>query len=297
MVVMQGVSAHEKTLRDAIVDLLAYFAVFGLPLTERDIYLYLPVKTTPVAVKVHLERLMQRGKLQKLKDRYGLRKVDYNQLEVFASRQQELLKKAKAWAKLFSLPPFIKSVVLVSSVAYGCPNETSDIDLVVVTSPNRIYLSKAYLYAFFRNFDINSSREKTNRLGISALLTTNGARFERDVYGLDVQRLPWLLSARPLYGHSVWHSLLKHNEFVRANAPNYVWDKTDPKFSYSSISTLDKLDTYGYKRYLRNVAKNPLYHKPEAFVRVRPDIIVINAHHGPYLQTKQASYEQIRQAA
>ncbi|MBI2798392.1 hypothetical protein HYX70_03825 [Candidatus Saccharibacteria bacterium] len=292
-----SVVQHEKRLRSAILDLLSYFAVFELPLSAGQIYQYLPVKTTPVAVRVHLSKLIKRGKLQAIDDRYGLRGVNYNKLQAFAANQPRLLKKAKRWSRVFAALPFVKSVVLVSSVAYGCPTEDSDIDMVVVTSPNRIYLTKAYLYGLFHRFDIDSSKQKQNRLGISALFSTNGVKFERDVYGLDPQRLPWLLTAQPLYGAHTWYELLKNNSFVRQNAPNYSWPESNVKLGYMSLSWLDKLDNYAYKRYLRKVSQNPMYREKRAFVRVRPDIIVINAHHGEYLQAKQDRYDQIRAGA
>ncbi len=294
---------HEQRLRDAILDLLAYFAFFGLPCNEQQIFQLLPVKTNPVAVHVHVQKLLKRGKIIALpKQTYGLKDITYINVLACQKDQALLLKRAKLVTALLRPLPFIKSVAIMSSIPYGyCRVARSDIDLVFVTSPNRVFISSYLVVRLINLLGINTLSKdmvltKPGRIDQNAYITTNGAKFDKDLAKFDKHHQIWLALAQPLYGHDYWYQIVDKSPFVRQGLPNFQPPRYSHKIPRNGLSLLNRVDNYGYRRYLRHVANNPLMHTPDAFVRVRPDIIRARTVDNLWVREATRRIAEIRQA-
>lgn len=269
----------ERDIREGILDLLAYFAVWGLRLDFDTLYSYLQVRAGHLAVKKQLNNMQKRGKVSLVKGKYGLAKHKYPNQEKQSKYQVQLLSKAKRWSRLIRLLPSVKSIVVVNSVAYGNAHSQSDIDLFIITSPNRIFITKGFLmYALKLLNQLEDQHTSASRFSLGMFLTTKGVKLEKDMMKVNEPDLVYrMITAKPVYGSQVWNSLLKSDTYMYEKLPNYVWPKTQIRIHGSGFRALDRLDNIGYRRHLRHTASQAKSHHPDAFIRVRPDII--NLHH------------------
>lgn len=270
----------ERKTEQGILRLMAYYAVHGLPVTEAEMNSYIGIKTGHLAIKEALRELVQAKKI-KLDSGgyYRLAKHTYNDREVTSRRQQELLTKAKRWGGLIGLLPFVKAVVVVNSAAIGNVGADSDIDLFIVTKPNRIYITKGILmYGLKFVQQLETSERKAGQFSLGMFATTAGVNWQRDVMAENDPHLGyWLMLAKPVYGAAIWYDMLKSSTYVQETFPNYVWPKSEIRVYSGGVPWLDQLDNKGYRKHLKHTAGQPKMHTKAAFVRVRPDILNLHA--------------------
>lgn len=272
---------HSKHLQASILDCLCYYAVFGLRLTTEQIFQLMDCKATVVSIDAELKALRRRKLIVGYKDgTYGLRDHNYPPRAPSQVAQTKLLKRAKRLSQALRWMPWIKSVVVVNSVAFGnCTNE-SDIDLLFVTTPHRLYITKGMVYYLLNVLRLReTNKSKAGRFSLGWWVTTNGFDVERDLsQKFDLQhRYHWLLAAKPVYGDKIWQQLLASSPSLRNHFPNYSFVHHTLPINIIRISSLDKLDSRGFRTHLRHVAQQPQYQRSDAFLRIRPDLVIQNS--------------------
>lgn len=270
----------ERRIEQAILRLAAYFAVFALSISEQEVNQYIGVTAGHLAIRNALKSLVADKQLI-LDDEgyYRLPDQAYHSKEHALKRQHKLLAKAESWARLFGIMPFVKSVVVVNSAAIGNVRADSDIDLLIVTTPNRAYVAKGILMYTLRLLrQLENKKHKAERFSLGMFITTAGVNWQRDIMAVNEPHLTyWLMLAKPVYGERVWYELMHNSPLVAQAFPNYVWPKSEIRVYANGFSWLDQLDSKGYKKHLKHTAGQPKMHTKEAFVRVRPDIINLHA--------------------
>ena len=289
-----SVQIKEKEVSSSVLDLLAYFAVMSIRLDFDTLYSYLPIRTGHLVVKKQLRSLIRQGKVQCIDNLFGLKGYKYTSQKRPQARRAELLKKARRWSRLIRLIPAVKSVVVINSVAYGNVHSGSDIDLFIITTPNRIFLTKGFLMYFLKLIkQLEDQQVSAGRFSLGMFVTTKGVKLEKDMMKVNNPDLaPRMVTGIPVYGADTWYGILKNDPYLQAHLPNYIWPKTSIRIHGSGIKLLDKLDDIGYRRHLSHTASQPKTHHPDAFIRVRPDII--NLHHKDATQHIAEKWMSIR---
>ena len=270
----------ERNTEHGILGIMAYYAVHRLPIGEDEVNSYIGMKTGHLAIKEALREMVAAGKIEEDSDGYyRLAEHSYHSRADTRRRQDRLLTKAKRWGRLFGLLPFVKAVVVINSAAIGNVRADSDIDLFIVTKPNRIYITKGILmYGLKLLRQLETAEHKAGRFSLGMFATTAGANWQRDIMAVNGPHLGyWLMLARPVYGASIWYDLLKSSDYVQEVFPNYVWPKSQIRVYSGGLTWLDQLDNKGYRKHLKHTAGQPKMHTKEAFVRVRPDILNLHA--------------------
>ncbi len=282
-------------LAGSVLDLLAYFAVFRLPLAEAEINQLLPVKTSHLAIRDEIKDLIKRGKIHIIGDYLGLKGIKYLSRDEQLKRQAKLLAKAKRWSYLFRLLPYVKSVVVVNSVSFGNIHSANNIDLLIITKPNRAYIAKGSLMYGLRLLgQLETATKTAGKFRLGMFLTTAGVNSQKDIMKQnDPHLLYWLVMAKPVYGASIWYGLLKKDRYAFEALPSYVWPSTDIHVYANGLRLLDRLDDRGYRVHLKHTSRQPKTHTDQAFIRVRPDII--NLHNLDRSAEIATKYCQIRQ--
>lgn len=280
-----------KQISEAILDEVSYFAVFGIKLTAQQIYNFLSVKTSFVATKQQLNKLVANKKLRLVGDEYSI--VDYKYTRLNSTYQDRLLKRAKRLSYLLRIMPWIKSIVVINSVSYGNCNSSSDIDLLFVSSTHRMYIAKGIVYYLLKTLGLKeSANSRAGKFSTGWWITTKGAVIEKD-FGETVEPhvSRWVLMAKPVYGENFWQQALASSEYLKKRFPNHNFMRPKLPVETPYINFLDKIDSLGYRMHLRHVSRQAKYHLPNAFLRIRPDIIV-QCH--ATLDEINSKYENIR---
>lgn len=278
---MAAMSAEQKesTIREAILDLVAYFAVFGLPVHQDRLISLLSVRASHLAILTIAQQMVDDGKLIHIEDAYGLANVHYADIEQMRMHCEYLLRKAHRVGKLVGLIPFVKAVCVMNSVAIGHANEDSDIDLLIVTTPGRIFIANSVLTKLFSLIRIiETSEHRASRFSLNMLLTTRGVVFEKDIMQENEPDLVYrMMTVVPVYGERRWYEVLRASSYLKAAVPNYLWPTGNRTIDRSGWKLFDRLDDRGYRTHLKRTSRQKKNLQPEAFIRVRPDIINLQA--------------------
>lgn len=277
---MTSIDEHQLRLQQAIIEVLCYAAVFRHALSEDEIFSYLPIATMQIAHREALRQLQNRKKILKIGSFYGLARFKYPNPHNGQDSQTRLVNKAEQYAQFFGLLPAIESIAIAGSGGFGNADKNSDINLVVITRPHRVYVAKGALHYSLSLLRQRATAEaRGGHFALNLFLTTGGVNFQKDIMKVPKPHLSyWLLSAKPLFGSNVWYSLMKQQDWLVERFPNYSWPKVELTLPRIGLKPLDSLDEIGYRRHLQHVAKQTGYKKVGSFLRLRPDIINQNTH-------------------
>lgn len=140
-------------IRNDILSTLAYFDIFTYPLKKRDIWLFLPNVYEHDAFEMALQVLIgnclifKMGEFYSLQNNYSIaqRRCRGN------DRARELLATAKKIAVLLSGFPFVRGVAVSGSLSKNYADESTPIDLFIITARNRLWIARTCMLCF-KNF-------------------------------------------------------------------------------------------------------------------------------------------------
>ncbi len=186
--------------------------------------------------------------------------------------------------------------MVVNSLSYGNVTRRSDIDFLIVTKPNRVYLTKGILmYSLKFLSQLETAKKKARRFSLGMFLTTNGVNFKNDIMKTNEPHLAYyLIMAKPIYGAKCWYGLIKNQAGLTKRFPNYSWSLTGLNIYPKGLSLFDIIDEIGYHKHLKHTASQPKNKKSQAFIRLRPDII--NLHALERSTEIAMDYQQIRKS-
>lgn len=143
-----------RSLATAVVQTVAYVDVFDYPLLPAEVHRYLIAMAAPLAA---VEKLLSDGHLvpQHLERREGYVTLPGRQ-QIVATRQEreaiarQLWPSAVYYGGLIASLPFVRMVAVTGSLAVNNSEPGSDIDYLVVTANDRLWLSRAFIILIVR---------------------------------------------------------------------------------------------------------------------------------------------------
>jgi hypothetical protein len=139
-------------LERAILRTVAYSDVFDYPLTAAEVHRYLVGRAaSPAEVAQALAKLRDRvlstdDGLVALKGRDGLFETRRRRL----GHAERLWPSARRWARIVGRLPLVRMVSVTGALAVDNVEADADIDLLVVTVPGRVWLSRALITQLVR---------------------------------------------------------------------------------------------------------------------------------------------------
>jgi hypothetical protein len=216
-IILHLVSKDTISLHEAIVAEVAFFDIFdtALRIDELQKYLYRwdnsPSEDDIRAAVRGLDGMVRchRG-LYCLKDRDAVcEKRGEHQ-----KRTDKLLRRVKLYCRFLKYVPFVRFVGVCNTVAFGAPDEQSDIDLFIVVKNDRMFMTRLLITALFQLFGVRRHGQQiARRFCLSFFVTQRGMdlhdiQLNRD----DVYLYYWLRTMRPVLGNmKVYKRFLKLN--------------------------------------------------------------------------------------
>ncbi len=150
----QDSSSDESLLEARVLATLAYSSQFQSPLTAREVWLRLPgLSVTSQQVEEILNHLVKCGLCSKVGSLFQL--VGDNVVDIHLERQKEASSKQASVILLVSIArhlPWVKAVAVTGSLALGAVDADDDIDVMVVASFRRLWLTRLVLLMFSSMF-------------------------------------------------------------------------------------------------------------------------------------------------
>ncbi|MBS1543060.1 MAG: hypothetical protein JST14_05470 [Bacteroidetes bacterium] len=148
-------------LEEGVLKTLSYYDLFDYPLTPTEVFHYLPTNhTTECEVESALKHLEQRCLVFAMNGFYSMRQDPWLGMRRIKGNRmaKEHMRIARNKARLISLFPFTRSVMISGSLSKGYADEESDIDFFVITASGRLWITRMLLVLFKRLFLLNNHK-------------------------------------------------------------------------------------------------------------------------------------------
>lgn len=127
------------------------------------------------------------------------------------SVSRDLLKRDGRILAFIARTPFVRMVALSGSLAHLNADSTADLDLFVITAPNRVWSVTVFLLVMAK------LRGWRQRLCLNYIVSEHAMQVEpRDLFSANQ-----VIHLRPLCGEDVYDRFVKSNAFVRDFYPNF----------------------------------------------------------------------------
>ncbi len=229
-------------IEKAIIKTLAYFEVFGRPLTFEEIWQFLyRTPASKLQVLIALEKLEKKKQIFKKDQYYCL--IDRKSIIDKFFQNQELIKKRwgkVAWViKILKLLPFIKNISIINSLSFGTSNEDSDIDLLVITKKGRLWTTRALIVLVLEIVGQNKNKwYKAGKFCLGFAFDETRLNLEKIAKNFEPHFVYWLANLWPVYDRGFYRKLIEEN-LLNKFLPN--WQMPTIKNQSQKMGLIEKL--------------------------------------------------------
>jgi len=141
-------------LSTSIKQTLLYSQLFSFPLRKKELYnrLITPPSVSFPIFKQKLKTLIKQGKIKTLKNYYFLpgREKTVNKREQLTKNYPEKYQKVKKAAQAIAQIPQVSFIGLTGNLALGIAQVKDDLDLMIITKPNSLWLTRFKVYCLLK---------------------------------------------------------------------------------------------------------------------------------------------------
>ena len=206
---------------------LAYFEVFGYPLTKEELFerLWQPPRVGYAEYLAVLDGLAAR---REVGSRHGYFFLTSGEIDVEGRRRAVLLVEeklgiARRVVRRLAWLPFVRLAAVCNTVAAGWPGPDSDIDLFIVVRAGRLWTTRFLITALASILNARRSRGAVaNRVCLSFYVTDAGLDLSRVALPApDIYLAYWINELIPLYERgSAMSDFVRANQWVLEYTPN-----------------------------------------------------------------------------
>lgn len=231
----------DATLEKSILQTLAYFQVFNFPLTAWEIYknLYLPPNLTDFSAVLKTLNRLTPCTLQTQEGFYFL--PGQNQLVSIRKKRYRLAQKkiqnAKPYLRLIRRLPFIQGVFLCNNLAYQNAPWESDVDLIILTAPGRLWSARFFSTGLIKLLNKRPGpRNQRNKICLSFYLSQDNLNLQSLAYPQDIHLVYWLNQFLPLYeaGPNLGQAFYQANRWTGKFLPNFFLSTPSPNWTLTA---------------------------------------------------------------
>ncbi len=215
-----------KSIKEAIYQTIVFFDIFDYPLTDWEIWRYLPIKISFLKVREVLQ-IRDKNRLSKQGAYYfllGREKIIQKRNHRYNYTQRKI-KRALRISRIFRFIPWIEMIAIGNIIGSHNLKDDSDIDFFIITKKNRIWISRFFTTLIAKLLllrpRVNNVRDK---ICLSFYLSEDN---------LDLQKLHlpekkdwyfiyWLSGLVPIYErNNNYQKLIDHNQWLLKFLPNW----------------------------------------------------------------------------
>jgi len=239
-------------LEQAIYRTVAYFDIFGYPLTLLELHrwLFFPNGSATIA---EISQVLQG---QELKDAIELRDgfvmlrgrselvAVRHERYVIAQRKFAIARMACRWLRLVG---FIRGVAVCNNLGYSNATAESDVDVVVLAAPGRLWLVRLWTIMVTTLLGVRlHSTVKRDKVCLSFYVTSDARLASVALSDPDIYLIYWLATLTPLYGATAWKRWLhEHETWLQQWLPNSSTYSTSKRRGVSDSLLLRRVKHLG----------------------------------------------------
>lgn len=190
---------------------LAYFDVFGFGLSLKDLSKFiLGEKDAQTDNHLKIELIKLKNEIINIEGKYFLK--NSNPAGLFNAN--EVLTKAMNSAKWFEYIPFVEFVAVCNYLPIGIADQESDIDVLIVTKVNRIFIARLFTTVVLHVLRLRRHGKRVRgRFCLSFYVNEAFLDFSDLLIDNDIYFAYWLLALHPIYGDiSIYENIQSENQ-------------------------------------------------------------------------------------
>lgn len=204
----------------SILKVIAYFNVFNYPVKEEEIRSFLDADYNDGQINEALDFLIAKEMIFHVEEFYMLQQ-DHGWIKRRKEgneRAKKQLQIAEKVAALLFRFPYVRSVAVSGSLSKQFADEKADIDLFIITAPNRLWIARTFMHLF---------KKLTFLAGRQHWFCMN---YYIDEAGLEIREkniytATEIITAIPFRGKDVFNKFLLSNSWVKKYFPQFVFDE------------------------------------------------------------------------
>lgn len=223
-----------------ILNTIIYFDLFDFPLTEQEIFQYLYTggmeggnySLLEVAeclqTSENLKKIITpaaRGGFYCLKNREEIIKIRLERYNIAAQKYKLALRAIR----IFKFLPFLKLAAVCNSLSYFNARKESDIDLFIIASQGRLWLTRLVLIFIITILGLRPPREKAkDKICLSFYVAEDHLDLSDAKMGAnDIYFNFWLATLQPVYlREDYFAKLISTNAWLKKYFPNWLPKQT-----------------------------------------------------------------------
>lgn len=208
-----------EELKKNIIKTLLYYDIFSHPLKPDEIYSFLPRNSiTKSDVKKFLETAAKQGSVPFAeKDGYYYIKPAEENISKRIIKENyslKMWKRAALVTHIIKRFPFVRAVFVTGSLSKNSSDPASDLDFMLVTKKNRLWISRTLLMLFKKIFFLNSYKF----FCINYYITEDNLVItERNIFTATE-----IATIKATFNTELLNEFIRQNEWVKEYFPNYV---------------------------------------------------------------------------
>ncbi len=217
-----------RILSESIAKVIVFFDLFDYPLSSYEIWQYLDISADLSEIKDILD-----AGISGIESENGFYFL-VSRREIILERQRRYhfsankFRLANRAVKLFRLIPYVEMVAVSNIIGSHNLRDGSDIDLFIVTSPRRLWLTRLFCAGVAKILGWRPTREtKRNRICLSFYASSNALDLSALRLGEeDIYFNYWLAGLVPIYDQNqIYHHLIEENGWLQRSLPNWQENK------------------------------------------------------------------------
>ncbi len=244
----------------SVIRALKYSAVFKYPLSFYQIALYMDVRSTREALRSSLKSLVNKKIVEKDKETYKIQDSETSDWGEKMEKSKEIRDiYAKKLLRLKKIP-WIRFLGFTGSLAASNYKDEDDIDILIITDKNRVWLTRMLVVLYLKAWGIYfSEKDQAGKVCPNLYLEINAlsqSDDKRNVYvSAEITRIHPVINR-----NSSYELFLSVNSWVAKFAPNFSIYKFDPvnKSKKNLLDVFNKCAFFTQKMYMKSPSENEI---------------------------------------
>ncbi|MER3523130.1 MAG: hypothetical protein C4326_03475 [Ignavibacteria bacterium] len=203
-------------MQAAVLRTLLYYDIWSHPLTEEELFTFLPVNSMTFEQFREQLRAMPRDVVT---SRDGFYFLTAKSSAVVKQRLRRMRHARRMWllarfgTHVIKRFPFVRAVFVSGDLSKNATHKKSDVDFFIVTEPGRLWITRTLLVLFKKVVFLNSKKF----FCINSLVATDALQFDEH----NIYTATEVATLKPLYNSKLFFEYLKANEWIKQYFPNF----------------------------------------------------------------------------
>lgn len=224
-----------ERIKNNILKTLLYYDIFSHPLKDDEIFAFLPENSVSKDIVLDVLNTSAKEESSNFGEKEGYYYVQPNAENVNKRLSKEAYSK-KMWRAAWWVThiikrfPFVRSVLITGSLSKNSSDNTSDLDFMVITAKDRLWIARTMLMLFKKIFLFNNKKY----FCINYFITEDYLEIEDKNFFTATE----IAHIKATYNTGHMNKFIEANTWIRKHFPNYTM--FDPALHTSGCKTQNR---------------------------------------------------------